>query len=58
MTAHDVYDFYDNVGNLHKRKTRDGDLESKQVVYKIYPPLLEMITFSEFLDNMESLKKA
>lgn len=56
MTAHDVYDFYDHVGNLHERKTREGDSESHQEVGKIYPPLLEMTTFNEYLDLLDSLK--
>lgn len=50
MSAHDVYDFYDHVGNLHERKTREGDLETHQEIGKIYPPLLEMMTFLEYLD--------
>ena len=49
MSAHDVYDFYDHVGNLHERKMREGDLEAHQEIGKIYPPLLEMMTFSEYL---------
>jgi len=55
MTAHDVYDFYDHVGdNLHERKTREGDNETHQEIGKIYPPLLEMTTFSEYLAMLNS----
>ena len=50
MSAYEVYSFYDIVGNLHERKTREGDLETHQETGKIYPPLLEMITFSEYID--------
>lgn len=58
MTAHDVYDFYDHVGgNLFERKTREGDSEAHQEIGKIYPPMLEMITFSEYLDLLEELKR-
>lgn len=56
MSAHDVYDFYDHVGNLHERKTREGDLETHQEIGKIYPPLLEMSTFSEYIELLNSLK--
>lgn len=53
MSAHDVYDFYDHVGNLHERKTRDGDKESHQETCKIYPPMLKMMTFAEYIDFIE-----
>lgn len=55
MSSHDVYDFYDHVGNLHERKTRDGDLEAHQEIGKIYPPLLEMTTFYEYIKLLDSL---
>lgn len=57
MSSTDVYNFYDNVGNLHNRKQREGDLESHQETGKIYPPLLEMITFAEYLNLISSIKK-
>lgn len=57
MSSHDVYEFYDNVGDLHKRKQREGDMESHQETGKVYPPLLEMITFSEYLSIIENVKK-
>lgn len=57
MSAHEVFDFYDHVGNLHERKTREGDWESHQETGKIYPPLLEMITFSEYLELLETIKQ-
>lgn len=57
MTSHDVYKFYDNVGELHERKLRDGDLEAHQEIGKIYPPLLNMTTFFEFLELLDSLSK-
>ena len=56
MSAHDVYDFYDHVGDLHERKTREGDAESHQEIGKIYPPLLEMTTFGEYVDLLDSLR--
>ncbi len=56
MSAHDVYDFYDHVGNLHTRKTREGDFDTHQETGKIYPPLLEMTTFHEYVDLLDSLK--
>ena len=51
MSSHDVYDFYDHVGDQHDRKLRCGDLDDHQETGKIYPPLLEMITFAEYLDQ-------
>jgi hypothetical protein len=51
MASHEVYGFYDCVGNQHERKLRDGDLEDHQEIGKIYPPLLEMTTFAEYLDQ-------
>lgn len=56
MSAHEVYDYYDHVGILHERKTREGDMETYQEIGKIYPPMLEMITFSEYLNLLEGTK--
>ena len=56
MKSKEVYDFYDHVGNLHERKTREGDLECHQEIGKIYPPLLEMSTFNEYLVLLKSCK--
>ena len=57
MSATDVYNFYDNVGNLHRRKQREGDFVSNQEIGKIYPPLLEMATFAEYLNLISRIKK-
>lgn len=57
MSSHNVFDYYDHVGNLHERKTRDGDKEVHQEIGKIYPPLLEMTTFGEYLNLLETRKK-
>ena len=57
MSAEEVYNFYDNVGDLHNRKQREGDLESHQEIGKIYPPLLEMTTFAEYLNMLNNIDK-
>lgn len=51
MPAAEVFDYHDHLsGDLLKRKERAGDLETHQEKGKIYPPLLNMITFSELMD--------
>lgn len=55
MSAQDVFDYYDHVGgDLHVRKEREGDKIDHQELGKIYPPLLEMITFAEYLNLIKS----
>lgn len=50
MSAKDVFDYYDHLsGDIHTRKEREGDLEAHQELGKIYPPLLNMIPFFEYL---------
>lgn len=53
MPASEVFDYYDNVGDLHDREKREGDDESKQVTTKIYPPLLKMKSISDFIKEIE-----
>lgn len=51
MSAAEVFDYYDHLsGDLLRRKERVGDIETHQEKGKIYPPLLNMITFSELMD--------
>lgn len=51
MSAQDVFDYYDHLsGDIHQRKQRTGDIEDHQEIGKIYPPLLNMITFSELIN--------
>lgn len=50
MSAQNVFDYYDHLsGDIHQRKQRVGDKEDHQEIGKIYPPLLNMITFSELI---------
>ncbi len=52
MAAEDVFDYYDHLGgDLLQRKTRAGDKETHQEVGKIYPPLLNMLTFCELISD-------
>lgn len=53
MAAQDVFNYWDNVGDLHERKEREGDLLDKQEKGKIYPPLLKMKSISEFLNEIK-----
>ncbi|MGV3529136.1 MAG: hypothetical protein ACO1OO_09590 [Flavisolibacter sp.] len=50
MEASEVFSFWDEVGNLHERKQREGDLLTKQEKGKIYPPLLKMKSLSDFIN--------
>lgn len=51
MRSEEVYDYYDHIaGNQLERKTREGDEETHQEIGKIYPPMLNMITFGEFIN--------
>ncbi len=52
MSAKDVFEYWDEVGDLHERKEREGDLIDKQERGKIYPPLLKMNSLSEFLNEI------
>lgn len=50
MHAKDVFNYYDNLSeDLLVRKQREGDLIDHQELGKIYPPLLNMLTFFELL---------
>jgi hypothetical protein len=54
MSAKEVFDYHDNLsGDVWTRAARDGDFEKKQIRTKIYPPLLNMITFSEYLNLLK-----
>lgn len=51
MSAQDVFDYYVHLsGDIHQRKQRAGDIEDHQEIGKIYPPLLNMIAFSELIN--------
>ena len=51
--AEKVFDYYDHLGgSIHVRKTREGDSETHQEIGKIYPPLLEMTLFNEYLNTV------
>lgn len=51
MSAQEVFDYYDHLaGDAHQRKQRAGDMEDHQEIGKIYPPLLNMIAFSELIN--------
>ncbi|HPJ12957.1 MAG TPA: hypothetical protein PLV00_06190 [Caldisericia bacterium] len=50
MPATEVFDYYDHLnGDVHTRKEREGDKEAHQETGKIYPPLLNMGTLSEYI---------
>lgn len=54
MSANDVYDYYDHIReDLLVRNMREGDVETHQERGKIYPPLLEMNTFSEYINLLK-----
>ena len=55
MEAKDLFIYWDEEGTSHSRKEREGDLDSKQEKGKIYPPLLKMDNFSEFMKILEAL---
>ncbi|MCI5619259.1 MAG: hypothetical protein MR330_04975 [Rikenellaceae bacterium] len=51
MSAQDVFNYHDNLsGDVWTRAAREGDFIKKQIRTKIYPPLLNMITFSEYIN--------
>lgn len=53
MAAEAVFDYYDHLsGDLHVRKEREGDAEAHQELGKIYPPLLNMIPLSEYINQI------
>jgi len=55
MSANEVFDYYDHLSDdLLQRKERAGDLDTFQEKGKIYPPLLNMITFSELLNTFRN----
>lgn len=53
MEASDVFEYWDNVGNLHERSQREGDIIAEQVKGKIYPPLLKMESFSSLIEKLK-----
>ena len=53
MEASEVFDFWDNVGNLHEREEREGDIIAEQVKGKIYPPLLKMGSISSLIEKLK-----
>ena len=54
MKAEDVYNYHDAInGDLLVRKEREGDKETHQEKGKIYPPLLEMIPFAEYIELLK-----
>ena len=54
MSASDVFDYHDHLeGDLLIRKSREGDKETFQEKGKIYPPLLEMNTFTELIETFK-----
>ncbi|MDM1352076.1 hypothetical protein HX014_15680 [Myroides marinus] len=53
MDSKEVFNYWDNVGDLHERNTREGDLESKQVTTKIYPPLLKMKSLENLIQTFK-----
>lgn len=56
MEAGEIFSYWDEVGTSHERKEREGDKIDKQVKGKIYPLLLKMHSFSEFLKILDSSK--
>ncbi|MBU1613569.1 hypothetical protein KKC87_04045 [Patescibacteria group bacterium] len=56
MRAQEVFEYWDKMGVSHHRKEREGDFETKQEKGKIYPPLLKMRGFEDFLNTLEKLK--
>ena len=56
MPAKEVFDYYDHIGgDLHVRKERDGDKIAHQEIGKIYPPLLEMMPFTEYINLIKNI---
>lgn len=53
MPAEDVYDYWDNVGNLHEREQREGDKIDFQEKGKIYPPLLKMKSLNSLIQEFK-----
>ncbi len=53
MSAERVFEYWDKSGTSHARKEREGDKIDKQEKGKIYPPLLEMGSFSEFMGELK-----
>ena len=54
MSADEVYRYYDNIQeDLLVRNARQGDEGTYQERGKIYPPLLNMITFSEYINLLQ-----
>ena len=50
MNADEVYNYWDNVGTLHERESREGDKIVNQIKGKIYPPLLKMESLAAFIE--------
>jgi hypothetical protein len=55
MPAKKVFDYWDKIGTSYSRKEREGDKIEKQEHGKIYPPLLEMGSFSEFMEELKNV---
>ena len=53
MKAEEVFSYWDKEGTSHSRKEREGDEIDKQEKGKIYPPLLEMHSFGEFIEELK-----
>jgi len=53
MESSEVFDYWDNVGDLHNREKRDGDIDHKQVTTKIYPPLLKMKSLNDLINTFK-----
>lgn len=54
MSAQEVLKYHDNLsGDVWTRAQREGDKVAKQITTKIYPPLLNMIPFSEYIQFLK-----
>lgn len=54
MPVQEVFDYYNHLENdQFTRKTREGDAIAHQEITKIYPPMLNMITFKEFITSLK-----
>ncbi len=52
MNAIDVFNYWDNVGEVFERDKREGDYIDNQTKGKIYPPLLKMKSLSSLLVHL------
>ncbi len=53
MKAEDVFNYWENVGTIHERETRDGDVIADQIRSKIYPPLLKMNSIASLIKILQ-----